>query len=87
MGEKGRELIGDPYLLEHTRTRWTGVGVGALKFGLKRSCAGKHIRLRRCRRRSSPQGNVLVERRSRIKHLCHISHLRCVPTPNVLVER
>ena len=45
------------------------------------------VSLRRRRRCSSPRGNVLVERRSEIKHTCHISHLRCVPTPNVLVER
>ena len=29
----------------------------------------------------------MVERRSGIKHISHISHLLCVPTPNVLVER
>ena len=29
----------------------------------------------------------MVERRSGLKHTLHISHLRCVPTPNVLVER
>ena len=85
-GEKGRELIGDPYLLKHTRIRWTGVGVGALKFRLKRSCGSKHVSLRRRRCGSSPRGNVLVERRSGIKHPSHSSHLRCVPTPNVLVE-
>ena len=86
-GEKGRELIGDPYLLKHTRIRRTGVGVGAREFRLKRSCVGKHISLRRRRRRSRPRGNVLVERRSSIKHFIHSSHFFCVPTPNVLVER
>ena len=69
------------------RTRRTGDSVGARKFRLKRSCAGKHFSLRRRRRGSGPRGNVLVERRSGIKHISHISHLRCVPTPNVLVER
>ena len=29
----------------------------------------------------------MVERRSEIKHISHISHLLCGPTPNVLVER
>ena len=86
-GEKGRELIGDPYLLKHTRIRWTGDGVGARKFRLKRSCGSKHVSLRRRRCGSSPRRNVVVERRSLIKHPLHISHFRCVPTPNVLVER
>ena len=34
-----------------------------------------------------PTPNVLVERRSGIKHTIHISHFLCVPIPNVLVER
>ena len=66
------------------RIRRTGDGVGARKFRLKRSRAGKH-RTRRCG--SSPRGNVVVERRSGIKHISHRSHFLCVPTPNVLVER
>ena len=69
------------------RIRRTSDGVGARKFRLKRSCAEKHVSLRRRRCGSSPRGNVVVERRSGTKHSIHISHLRCVPTPNVLVER
>ena len=46
-----------------------------------------HIRRRRYAPIGSPTRNILVERRSVIKHISHISHLRCVPTPNVLVER
>ena len=45
-GEKGRELIGDPYLLKHTRTRRTVDDVGTRKFRLKRSCVAKHPKLR-----------------------------------------
>ena len=71
----------------YARIRRTGDGVGALKFRLKCRSVEKHVRLRRCRCGSSPRGNVLVERRSGMKHISHISHLRCVPTPNVLVER
>ena len=120
----------------YARIRRTGDGVGALKFRLKRRSVEKHIRLRRSRCGSSPRGNVVVERRSDIKHIFisvtfsvfqlpmswlnaeaernisfisvtfsvfqlpmswlnaeadktyyHISHFRCVPTPNVLVER
>ena len=74
-------------MLQYTRTRRTGDGVGAREFRFKRSCVEKHFSLRRRRCGSGPRGNVLVERRSGIKHICHISHLRCVPTPNVLVER
>ena len=94
----------------YARIRRTGDGVGALKFRLKRRSVEKHVSLRRRRCGSSPRGNVLVERRSGIKHIfisvtcavfqlpmswlnaeanetyIHISHLRCVPTPNVLVE-
>ena len=69
------------------RIRRTSDGVGARKFRLKRSCAGKHVGLRRRRCGSGPRGNVVVECRSETKHRFHISHLRCVPTPNVLVER
>ena len=73
------------------RIRRTSDGVGARKFRLKRSRAGKHIRLRRCRCGSGPQGNVLVERISgtyiKHKHTIHRSHFCCIPIPNVLVER
>ena len=65
----------------------TSHGIGALVFSLKCSRTGEHVRLRRRRRRSSPPKDVSVERRSVIKHIFHISHLRCVPTPNVVVER
>ena len=37
--------------------------------------------------RCVPTPNVLVERRSGIKHPIHINHFSCIPTPNVLVER
>ena len=62
-------------------------GVRAREFRLKRSRGSKHVSLRRRRRGSGPRGNVVVERRSVIKHISHISHLRRVPIPNVLVER
>ena len=64
-----------------------GPEVLARVFRLKRSRSRKHKTLRCCRGCSSPRGNVLVERRSFIKHSSHISHLRCVPIPNGLVER
>ena len=68
------------------RIRRTSDGVGARKFRLKRSCAGKHVSLRRRRCRSSPRGNVVVERRSTIKHVLHICYLRRVPFRNVTIE-
>ena len=54
---------------------------------MKRSCVEKHKTLRCCRGRSSPRGNVVVERRRKRKHICHTRHFCCVPIPNVLVER
>jgi hypothetical protein len=63
---------------------------------LKRRSVEKHVSLRRRRCRSSPRRNVVVERRSGLKHKPHtsinsiniipISHFLCIPTPNVLVE-
>ena len=56
-------------------------------FVVEFCCAGKHTTLcRRCRR-SSPRRDVVVERRSGIKHIIHIIYFLCVPTPNVVVER
>ncbi len=62
------------YLFKYARTRRTGDGVGARIFGLERSCAGKHIKLRRCRGCSIPRRNVVVKFRSLIKHSKHTRH-------------
>jgi len=72
---------------QNARTRRTGDGVGTRELGLKRRRGREHVSLRRRRRLSSPRGNVLVKRRSRIKHVRHVSHLRRVPIPDILVER
>ena len=78
---------------QNARTRRTFEGVGvrvrAQEFVMERRSSKKHPCLPPLirRRLSSPRGNVLVERRSRIKHIQHIRHLRCVPIPNVLVKR
>ena len=82
MPTRVRDAIGT-----RARNRRTGDGVGAREFRLKSSRGSKHVSLRRRRRGSGPRGNVVVERRSLIKHSIHKSHLRCVPPPNVLVER
>ena len=77
-------------LPQNARTRRTLVGFGVVRaqeFVLERRSSHKHPCLLLRRRLSSPRGNVLVERRSRIKHIQHIRHLRCVPIPNVLVKR
>ena len=53
------------------------IGVGALKFRLKRSCVEKHVHLRCCRCCSSPRGNVVVERRSGINIYSYQSLALC----------
>jgi len=75
---------------QNARTRRTGVGFGVVRaqeFVLERRSSHKHPCLRIRRRLSSPRGNVLVKRRSCIKHIQHIRHFRRVPIPDVLVEQ
>jgi len=80
-------LCAHALLIQDARTCRTGFVVGTRELISKRRRAREHFILRRRRAGSGPRGNVVVECRSQCKHVPHISHFFCIPTPDVLVER